>query len=55
MPTGIAATEIAIGYDHACALLADDTIWCWGRGDLGQLGDGKMTSSLAPVRVLTPQ
>ncbi len=35
------ATSVAIGYDHACALLGDGDIWCWGRGDLGQLGDGK--------------
>jgi alpha-tubulin suppressor-like RCC1 family protein len=48
------ATEVAIGYDHACAVLLDGSAWCWGRGDLGQLGDGKMTSSLAPVQVRIP-
>jgi alpha-tubulin suppressor-like RCC1 family protein len=46
--------SVAIGYDHACALLADGDIYCWGRGDLGQLGDGLMTSSLAPVGVVAP-
>jgi alpha-tubulin suppressor-like RCC1 family protein len=48
------ATAVSIGYDHTCALLVDGDIWCWGRGDSGQLGDGMMTSSLAPVRVLRP-
>lgn len=54
LPPGVAATQLAIGYDHACALLADGSLWCWGRGDSGQLGDGKMMSSLAPVQVLMP-
>lgn len=49
------ALEVAIGYAHACALLADGDIWCWGRGDQGQLGDGNATSSLAPVRVTPPE
>jgi alpha-tubulin suppressor-like RCC1 family protein len=49
-----AATQVAIGYDHACALLGSGDIWCWGRGDRGQLGDGRSTSSLVPVRVLAP-
>ncbi len=48
------AVSVAIGYDHACALLADGDVWCWGRGDLGQLGDGNMQSSTAPVRVTSP-
>jgi len=48
------AVGVAIGYDHACALLGDGDIYCWGRGDLGQLGDGLMTSSFAPVRVVAP-
>src|SRR5207247_9206213 len=32
-----AAAVIAGGY-HTCALFADGTAWCWGRGDDGQLG-----------------
>ena len=46
--------EVTIGDDHACAALADGSLWCWGRGDLGQLGDGHSTSSLVPVRVADP-
>lgn len=48
------AVALAIGYDHACALLGDGDIWCWGRGDSGQLGDGLMTNSLSPVKVVKP-
>ena len=31
---------LAAGDAHTCALDADGVIWCWGRGDEGQLGDG---------------
>ncbi|HEX7839030.1 MAG TPA: hypothetical protein VF469_16240, partial [Kofleriaceae bacterium] len=48
------ATKVAIGYDHACALLTDGDVWCWGKGDAGQLGDGRFASSFSPVRVLRP-
>ena len=48
------ATEIAIGYDHACATLADGDAWCWGRGDTGQLGNGARATSYTAVRVTPP-
>jgi hypothetical protein len=48
------SVELAIGYDHTCALLTTDEIYCWGRGDLGQLGDGLMMSSMSPVKVALP-
>jgi alpha-tubulin suppressor-like RCC1 family protein len=50
----VAVTELAIGYDHACARLVDGDIWCWGRGDAGQLGNGAFEDRLAPVRVMPP-
>ena len=31
---------IAAGDDHACALIADGTVQCWGANFLGQLGTG---------------
>ncbi|MBI5517707.1 MAG: hypothetical protein HY909_28305 [Deltaproteobacteria bacterium] len=33
-------TAIALGFRHACALKRDGTVWCWGKNDVGQLGDG---------------
>jgi len=36
---------------HACAVV-DAGVWCWGKNDRGQLGDGLMTSQNRPVRVL---
>jgi alpha-tubulin suppressor-like RCC1 family protein len=34
------ATAVAVGTDHACALLLDGTIQCWGSNVYGQLGNG---------------
>jgi alpha-tubulin suppressor-like RCC1 family protein len=32
--------QVAAGARHACALKTDGTLWCWGSGDQGQLGNG---------------
>lgn len=34
----VRAVEISAGGVHACALLEDDTVWCWGRNSDGELG-----------------
>lgn len=47
----MAAHQLAVGGQHACALLSDGSVWCAGRNDHGQLGDGSTTSSLAAVQV----
>ncbi len=36
----ISPVAIAAGADVTCALDAQDAIWCWGRDDTGQVGDG---------------
>jgi serine/threonine protein kinase/alpha-tubulin suppressor-like RCC1 family protein len=33
------AVQVALGQDHACALLGNGTVRCWGRNESGQLGD----------------
>lgn len=38
--TGRTAIALAAGREHTCALLDNDTVKCWGRNDLGQLGLG---------------
>jgi alpha-tubulin suppressor-like RCC1 family protein len=45
--------HIAAGGDHACALMADGTVECWGLDTRGQLGDG-ITASDHPVGVQIP-
>jgi alpha-tubulin suppressor-like RCC1 family protein len=45
------AAAIAAGDEHMCALLVDHTVQCWGRNDLGQLGDGTTTDRPNAVAV----
>jgi len=46
------ATAITVGLDSACALLQDGTVWCWGNGLYGNLGNGTTASTQAvPVQV----
>ncbi len=47
------ATEIATGYAHSCALLADKTVKCWGDNSSGQLGNGttNLVANTTPVAV----
>ena len=40
------------GGDHACLVRkGDGAVWCWGRNDDGQLGDGTRTPRPLAVRV----
>lgn len=43
---------ISVGAQHACALGAAGSVWCWGWNLVGVLGDGTTEDRLTPVRVL---
>ena len=45
------AAAIDVGPKHACALLIDGSVACWGFNRSGQLGDGTRTDSPVPVTV----
>lgn len=47
----MAATAVATGEAHTCALLANSTIACWGNNNAGQLGDGTGDDRSIPVWV----
>ena len=42
---------ISAGFHHAVILKNDGTVWAWGRGTSGQLGNGTASDSLVPVQV----
>jgi alpha-tubulin suppressor-like RCC1 family protein len=44
-------TAIAAGASHACALLEDQTVACWGDGFYGDLGSPVTMSSPTPIAV----
>ena len=48
------AVQLGSGARHACALLDDASIYCWGGNYHGQLGDGSRVDSALPVRVAVP-
>jgi alpha-tubulin suppressor-like RCC1 family protein len=41
------ATPIAItaGSQHSCAILDDNSVWCWGLNNIGELGNGGTSSN----------
>lgn len=57
-PAGDAATclsvsAFALGDGHSCAIAEDDSLYCWGKNDTGQLGDGTTDDRHKPTRVGT--
>jgi alpha-tubulin suppressor-like RCC1 family protein len=45
------ATAIATGWAHACLILSDGKVKCWGNNSTGQLGVGTTLNSTTPVEV----
>ena len=45
---------VSAGEGFSCALRRDETAFCWGSNDHGELGTGARGASLEPVRVATP-
>ena len=45
------AIQITAGSAHACAILADGTVRCWGNNNEGQLGNGQTSASTSPLGV----
>ncbi|MES1173444.1 MAG: hypothetical protein ABUL62_03870 [Myxococcales bacterium] len=50
------AVEVRVGFDSACARLADGSVRCWGNNQVGQLGAriGEVVESSYPLTVPLP-
>jgi alpha-tubulin suppressor-like RCC1 family protein len=44
--------QVAAGGFHTAAVRTNGTLWAWGGGTFGQLGDGTTTSKRSPVSVI---
>ena len=47
--------HVTNGYEHSCALTESGEVWCWGRGDYGQVGNGANNNKGSPVQVKAEQ
>ncbi|HYV98069.1 MAG TPA: Ig-like domain-containing protein [Gemmatimonadaceae bacterium] len=53
---GLRFQSLAAGFAHTCGVTTDGSLYCWGKNDSFQLGDGTLVSQRAtPVRILEPQ
>ena len=41
--------QVSTGSQHTAAIKTDGTLWTWGQGSSGQLGDNSLTSKSTPV------
>lgn len=45
------ATAVVVGQSHICAVLVTGNVECLGENDVGQLGDGTVTTRIKPMQV----
>ena len=43
---------VSAGGNHTCAIQEDSTLWCWGNGSQGALGNGGEANENSPVPVV---
>jgi len=53
-PAGVQAVQIDAGERHTCAVDVLGTVWCWGSGANGRLGNNSLQDRSSPVPVTLP-
>ncbi|MGH7627900.1 MAG: Ig-like domain-containing protein [Gemmatimonadales bacterium] len=53
-PLALDFVQIGVGPAHTCAVSPRGAASCWGRNDLGELGDGTTLTRLTPAAVAPP-
>ncbi|HEY5944063.1 MAG TPA: hypothetical protein VIV40_01165 [Kofleriaceae bacterium] len=48
---GQTVRALSTGGYYSCVAMSDNKVWCWGKNEQGQLGNGTTTSSKVPVQV----
>jgi|GEM_PF-6191841 len=54
LPGGYEVISLSSGWAHSCAIIETGDVYCWGRGNNGQLGDGNSTSRTIPIQATLP-
>jgi alpha-tubulin suppressor-like RCC1 family protein len=55
LPSGVRASRVAAGGNHALLLTSTGDVYAWGRNGSGQLGLGDQLSRAAPTKVTLPR
>src|SRR5262249_22593880 len=48
---GTLVTQVSTGRDFTCARKQDNSLWCWGYNDYGELGNGTKVERTIPTQV----
>ncbi|MDZ4263272.1 MAG: hypothetical protein U1B30_13190 [Pseudomonadota bacterium] len=58
LPTRISGSWLTVavggaesGGGHVCAIKSDGTLWCWGKNDKSQLGNGSSSNLTTPTKI----
>ena len=43
--------KVSAGFDFSSIIRSDGTLWTWGNGDQGKLGDGSGNSYINPIQI----
>ena len=55
LPAGVELSGVSAGNGHTCAVGSNGSVYCWGHGAYGQLGNGEDSFSTVPDSVKAPE